>query len=152
MARGLRILDPWRDFGSLQERINRMFDDTMRALYPQEGEEFGRGAWMPAVDIRETEDGYIVKADLPGLKKEDIQIDLKDSTLTLKGEKKFEEKVSKDNYIRTERAYGTFVRSFTLPHNVDAEKIKASYKDGVLELTLPKKEEAKPKQIKVEVS
>lgn len=152
MARGLRILDPWRDFGSLQERINRMFDDTMRALNPQESEEFGRGAWMPAVDIHETEDGYVVKADLPGLKKEDIQIDLKDSTLTLKGEKKFEEKVSKDNYIRTERAYGTFIRSFTLPHNVDAEKIKASYRDGVLELTLPKKEEAKPKQIKVEVS
>jgi HSP20 family protein len=152
MARGLRILDPWRDFGTLQERINRMFDDTMRALYPQVGEELERGAWMPAVDIHETEDGYVVKADLPGLKKEDIQIDLKNSTLTLKGEKRFEEKVSKDNYIRTERAYGTFVRSFTLPHNVDAEKIKASYKDGVLELALPKKEEAKPKQIKVEVS
>ncbi len=152
MARGLRILDPWRDFGTLQERINRMFDETMRALSPQWGEELERGAWMPAVDIHETDDEYVVKADLPGLKKEDIQIDLKDSTLTLKGEKRFEEKVSKDNYIRTERAYGTFVRSFTLPHNVDSEKIKASYKDGVLELTLPKKEEAKPKQIKVEVS
>jgi HSP20 family protein len=152
MARGLRILDPWRDFGTLQERINRMFDETMRALSPQGGEELERGAWMPAVDIHETDDEYVVKADLPGLKKEDIQIDLKDSTLTLKGEKRFEEKVSKDNYIRTERAYGTFVRSFTLPHNVDSEKIKASYKDGVLELTLPKKEEAKPKQIKVEVS
>lgn len=151
MARGLRILDPWRDFGSLQERINRMFDDTIGTLYPHGSEELERGTWIPAVDIHETEDGYIVKADLPGLKKEDIQIDLKNSTLTLKGEKKFEEKVSKDNYVRTERAYGTFVRSFTLPHNVDAEKIRASYKDGVLELTLPKKEEAKPKQIKVEV-
>ncbi len=152
MARGLRIFDPWRDFGTLQERINRIFDETMRALYPQEGEELERGTWIPAVDIHETEDNYVVKADLPGMKKEDIQIDLKDSTLTIRGEKKFEEKVSKDNYIRTERAYGTFVRSFTLPNNVDAEKIKASYKDGVLELTLPKKEEAKPKQIKVEVS
>lgn len=152
MARGLRILDPWRDFGSLQERINRMFDDTIRTLYPQGGEELERGTWIPAVDINETEDGYVVKADLPGMKKEDIQIDLKNNTLTLKGEKKFEEKVSKDNYVRTERTYGTFVRSFTLPHNVDAEKIRASYKDGVLELTLPKKEEAKPKQIKVEVS
>jgi HSP20 family protein len=152
MARELRMWDPLRGFGSLQERINRMFDDTMRTIYPQEGEELERGTWMPAVDIHETEDGYVVKADLPGIKKEDIQIDLKDSTLTLKGEKKFEQKVSKDNYIRTERAYGTFVRSFTLPHNVDSEKIKASYKDGVLELTLPKKEEAKPKQIKVEVN
>lgn len=152
MVRGLRIIDPWKDFGTLQERINGMFDDTMRALYPHEGEELERGTWMPAVDIHETEDGYVVKADLPGMKREDIQIDLKDNTLQIKGEKKFEEKVSKDNYIRTERAYGTFVRSFTLPHNVDPEKIKASYRDGVLELTLPKKEEAKPKQIKVEVS
>jgi len=95
---------------------------------------------------------FVVKADLPGVNKDDIQIDLKDNTLTLKGEKKFENKVSKDNYIRVERSYGTFVRSFTLPQNVDAEKIKATYKDGVLELTLPKKEEAKPKQIKVDVS
>ena len=152
MARGLRILDPWRDFGTLQERINRMFDDTMRALYPHEDEGLERGTWVPAVDIHETEDGYVVKADLPGMKREDIQIDLKDSTLHIKGEKKFEEKVSKDKYIRTERAYGTFIRSFTLPSNVDAEKIKASYKDGVLELSLPKKEEAKPKQIRVEIN
>ncbi len=101
MVRGLRILDPWRDFGSLQERINRMFDDTMRTVYPQGGEELERGTWIPAVDIHETEDGYVVKADLPGMKKEDIQIDLKNNTLTLKGEKKFEEKVSKDNYVRT---------------------------------------------------
>jgi HSP20 family protein len=148
----LTVLEPWTHFGSIQERMNRVFGETMRALYPNEGEELEKGTWMPAVDIHETEDGYIVKADLPGMKKEDIQIDLKNSTLTLKGEKKFEETVSKDNYVRTERAYGTFVRSFTLPHNVDAEKIRASYKDGVLELALPKKEEAKPKQIKVEVN
>ncbi len=148
----LTVLEPWTHFGSIQERMNRVFGETMRALYPNEGEELEKGTWMPAVDIHETEDGYIVKADLPGMKKEDIQIDLKNSTLTLKGEKKFEEKVSKDNYVRTERAYGTFVRSFTLPHNVDAEKIRASYKDGVLEFALPKKEEAKPKQIKVEVN
>ncbi len=145
-------LDPWRDFGSLQDRVNKMFGDTLRTLYPQENEELERGAWAPAVDIHETDDGYVVKADLPGMKKEDIQIDLKDSTLQIKGEKKFEEEASRDNYIRTERAYGTFVRSFSLPHNIDAGKIKASYKDGVLELALPKKEEAKPKQIKVEVN
>jgi len=152
MKRGLRVLDPWKDFGSLQERINRMFDDTIRTLYPTDGEELEKGTWAPAVDIYETNDSFVVSADLPGLNKDEIQIDLKDNTLTLKGEKKFEEKVSKDNYIRIERAYGSFVRSFTLPQNVDPEKIKAKYKEGVLEITIPKKEEAKPKQIKVELS
>jgi len=152
MIRGLRVLDPWKDFGSLQERINRMFDDTIRTLYPTDGEELEKGTWAPAVDIYETNDSFVVSADLPGLNKDEIQIDLKDNTLTLKGEKKFEEKVSKDNYIRVERAYGSFVRSFTLPQNVDPEKIKAKYKEGVLEMTIPKKEEAKPKQIKVELS
>ncbi|KRT66044.1 MAG: Heat shock protein Hsp20 [Candidatus Dadabacteria bacterium CSP1-2] len=152
MIRGLRVLDPWKDFGSLQERINRMFDDTIRTLYPTDGEELEKGTWAPAVDIYETNDSFVVSADLPGLNKDEIQIDLKDNTLTLKGEKKFEEKVSKDNYIRVERAYGSFVRSFTLPQNVDPEKIKAKYKEGVLEITIPKKEEAKPKQIKVELS
>lgn len=152
MIRGLRVLDPWKDFGSLQERINRIFDDTIRTLYPTDGEELEKGTWAPAVDIYETNDSFVVSADLPGLNKDEIQIDLKDNTLTLKGEKKFEEKVSKDNYIRVERAYGSFVRSFTLPQNVDPEKIKAKYKEGVLEITIPKKEEAKPKQIKVELS
>jgi len=152
MKRGLRVLDPWKDFGSLQERINRMFDDTIRTLYPTDGEELEKGTWAPAVDIYETNDSFVVSADLPGLNKDEIQIDLKDNTLTLKGEKKFEEKVSKDNYIRVERAYGSFVRSFTLPQNVDPEKIKAKYKEGILEITIPKKEEAKPKQIKVELS
>ena len=152
MIRGLRVLDPWKDFGSLQERINRMFDDTIRTLHPTDGEELEKGTWAPAVDIYETNDSFVVSADLPGLNKDEIQIDLKDNTLTLKGEKKFEEKVSKDNYIRVERAYGSFVRSFTLPQNVDPEKIKAKYKEGVLEVTIPKKEEAKPKQIKVELS
>ena len=152
MIRGLRVFDPWKDFGSLQERINRMFDDTIRTLYPTDGEELEKGTWAPAVDIYETNDSFVVSADLPGLNKDEIQIDLKDNTLTLKGEKKFEEKVSKDNYIRVERAYGSFVRSFTLPQNVDPEKIKAKYKEGVLEVTIPKREEAKPKQIKVELS
>jgi len=152
MIRGLRVLDPWKDFGSLQERINRMFDDTIRTLHPTDGEELEKGTWAPAVDIYETNDSFVVSADLPGLNKDEIQIDLKDNTLTLKGEKKFEEKVSKDNYIRVERAYGSFVRSFTLPQNVDPEKIKAKYKEGILEITIPKKEEAKPKQIKVELS
>ena len=89
---------------------------------------------------------------MPGINKEDIHIDIKDNTLTIKGDKKFEDKVSKDNYMRVERKYGTFSRSFALSENVDPEGIKANYKDGVLEVTLPKKEEAKPKQIDVEVN
>ncbi|MCI0455331.1 MAG: Hsp20/alpha crystallin family protein [Candidatus Dadabacteria bacterium] len=152
MRRELRVWDPWKDFGTLQERINRMFGDTMRTFYPTDGEELVKGTWAPAVDIHETDDSFVVSADLPGLNKEDIQIDLKDNTLTLMGEKKFQDKVSKDNYLRVERSYGSFFRSFTLPQNVDPEKIKAKYKEGVLEVTIPKKEEAKPKQIKVDVS
>lgn len=148
--RNLRTFDPWRDFGSLQERINRLFDDTMRAS--SEGdEELMRGAWAPAVDIHETDNGFMVTADLPGVKKEDVEIDLKDRTLTIKGEKKFGEKAPKENYIRIERSYGKFIRSFSLPNNIDSEKIKATFKDGTLELAIPKKEEAKPRQITIDV-
>lgn len=150
MAR-LRVWDPWRDFGSLQERINKMFDDTIRSAGAGD-EELATGAWSPAVDIHETDDSYVVSADLPGLKKDDIQINVEDNTLTIKGEKKFEERVPKDKYIRVERNYGTFVRSFSLPQNVDSGKIKATFKDGILDLTLPKREESKPKKIAVQVN
>jgi HSP20 family protein len=150
MAR-LRVWDPWRDFGSLQERINKMFDDVIRSSAKGD-EELATGAWSPAVDIHETDDSFVVSADLPGLKKDDIQINVEDNTLTIKGEKKFEEKVPKDKYIRVERNYGTFVRSFSLPQNVDSTKIKATFKDGILDLTLPKREESKPKKIAVEVN
>jgi HSP20 family protein len=147
----LRVWDPWRDFGSLQERINKMFDDTMRSATTGD-EELVTGAWSPPVDIHETDDSFVVSADLPGLNKQDIEIDVEDNTITIKGEKKFEEKVSRDKYIRVERTYGTFVRSFSLPQNVDSKKIKATFKDGILDLTLPKREEAKPKRIAVEVN
>ena len=110
-----------------------------------------RGDWAPAVDIHETDDGFVVTADLPGIKKEDIEIDLKDSTLTIKGEKKFKEKAPKENYIRIERSYGKFIRSFSLPNNIDSEKIKATFKNGTLELGIPKKEETKPRQITIDV-
>lgn len=149
----LAVWDPWKEFDSLQRRINRVFEETMRALSPVVGgEELERGVWSPAVDIYETGESFVIRADLPGVSKDDIHIEVKDNVLVLRGEKKFEEKVSRDNYIRIERSYGSFVRSFTLPQNVDADKIKAHYKDGVLEVTIPKKEEAKPRQIKVEAS
>lgn len=141
--------NPWSELSSLEKRINRMFDETLKNLHPAERKEPQAGSRTPATDVYETENSYVVKADFPGVKKEDIQIDVHDGTFTLKAEKKFEEKESKDNYLRVERAYGSFMRSFQLPKNVDAEKIKAEYKDGVLEVTLPKIEEAKPKKIQV---
>lgn len=148
--RNLRTFDPWRDFGSLQDRINRLFDDTLRGT-AEGDEQLMRGAWAPAVDIHESEEGFTVTADLPGVNKEDIKIDLKDNTLTISGEKRFEEKTPKENYIRVERSYGNFVRSFSMPNNIDSGKIKATFKDGTLELSIPKKEEAKPKQITIDV-
>lgn len=110
------------------------------------------GTWHPSVDISENENAFVLKAELPGVNREDINIDINHKTLTLKGEKKFEEKTEKENYVRVERSYGSFSRTFALSDKVDTENVKASYKDGVLEVTLPKKEEAKPKEIKVEVN
>ncbi|MFI5322354.1 MAG: Hsp20/alpha crystallin family protein [Thermodesulfobacteriota bacterium] len=110
------------------------------------------GTWHPSVDVYEKENGYVLKAELPGVNKEDIKLDITNKTLTLKGEKKFEEKNEKENYVRIERSYGSFTRTFALPDKVETENIKATYKEGVLEITLPKKEEAKPKEIKVEVN
>jgi len=149
--RNLRRLDNWSDFGTLQDRINRMFDDTFRTISVPEREDMETGNWTPTVDVVENNDNYLVKADIPGVKKDDLKLDVKDGTLTIKGEKKQEEKVEKNNYIRIERSYGSFVRNFTLPTNVDASKINAKFTDGVLEITIPKKEEAKPKEIKINV-
>jgi HSP20 family protein len=111
-----------------------------------------KGTWAPTADIYETDDSFRVEVDLPGVNKDDIRIDLEDNTLTIQGEKKFEEKASRDNYLTMERAYGIFVRSFTLPQNVDADNIKAKYQGGVLELTIPKKEDIKSKQPVVKVT
>jgi len=107
--------------------------------------------WSPLVDIHETKDRFLVKAELPGMKQEEIEVSIMDDTLTLKGERKHEREVNENEYHRIERSYGTFQRSIVLPAGVDAGAVKASYKDGVLEIQLPKKEEAKPKAIKVEV-
>jgi HSP20 family protein len=142
--------DPFRDLAGLQERMNDLFD---RAVWRRGTEEEGlaAGAWAPAVDIYETEEKVVLKAELPGLKKEDIDIQVRDNTLTLKGEKKFEKEVKQENYHRVERSYGTFQRSFTLPNIIKQSGIEATFKDGILEVSLPKAEEAKPKQIQVQV-
>jgi len=109
------------------------------------------GAWAPAVDIYETPDSIVLQAELPGLSKEDIDIQVRDSVLILKGERRSEKEVKEGNYLRVERAYGGFQRAFTLPAAVQADKIRAVFKDGVLDVNIPKAEEAKPKQIKIDV-
>jgi len=126
------------------ERLNRMFTEFY-------GEAFSR-AWVPAVDIYETDaHEVVVKAELPDMKREDINLTFENGVLTLKGERKVQQEVKKENYQRIERRHGVFSRSFTLPNTVDAGKISASYKDGVLTIRLPQREEAKPKQIAVNV-
>lgn len=143
--------DPFREMSALQERMNRLFSDV-RAQAPVRGEEIVQGAWIPAVDIFETNEAIVLKAELPGITAQDISVEVKDNTLTLKGEKKFEKEVKEENYHRVERSYGSFQRAFTLPGTIHQEKVKAKFKDGILEITLPKVEEDKPKQVKVEIS
>ncbi len=150
--RNITVWDPFRDLVNLQERINRIFSETAKSVSRGGEEDLESSVWVPAVDIRETDEGYILKVDLPGMKKEDIQVDISDNTLTIKGERKIESEAKKEDYVRIERIYGAFSRSFALPPNVDASKIKAKYENGVLELVLPKKEEAKPKKINIDVS
>jgi HSP20 family protein len=135
--------DPVRELAGIEiDRLNRMFSD----LY---GESFGRG-WVPPVDIYETEDHAVVlKAELPEMKKDDINVTFENNVLTLKGERKLDQETGSGNFQRLERHYGSFTRSFTLPATIDASRISASYKDGVLTIRLPQREEAKPKQIAV---
>jgi HSP20 family protein len=127
----------------------RAFEDTMNRLFTAEPN--GR-PWVPPVDIRETENELVVKADVPDVKFEDIDVRMENGTLTLRGERKFEENKNEGGWHRVERSYGTFERVFTLPDSVDPEAVKADYKNGTLTITLPKKEIAKPRQVKVQVN
>jgi HSP20 family protein len=139
--------DPFRDLGLLQDRMNRMFDDAGRGW--RADEPAATTTWSPSVDIFETEGEIVVKAELPGLDRKDISLHLENNVLTLRGDRKFEKETKEENYHRIERSYGNFSRSFSIPATVDEEKIRADYKDGVLHIVLPKKEQAKPKQIKI---
>jgi HSP20 family protein len=134
--------------------VQNQFERFLReAFSPASGEgEVSTRTWAPPVDIYENGDNLVLKAELPGFNPDDVEIRVEDNTLYLKGERKFEKDVKEQNYHRVERSYGTFARSFSLPNSVDADKVVASYKDGVLTLTMPKKEEAKPKTIKINVS
>jgi HSP20 family protein len=147
MRTTLNRWEPFRGAATLQEQVNRLFGNALE----HSGEESSLTSWAPAVDIYETEHELVVKADLPEVDPKELDIRVENNLLTIRGERKFEKKVNEDNYLRVERAYGSFSRSFSLANTVNSEAIKADYQNGVLTLTIPKREEAKPKQIKVNV-
>ena len=138
------------DVLNMQREINRMFDSFFRSGGPEETD-LAASTWSPAVDIVEQKDQYTVKVELPGVSKEDVKITMEDNVLTIRGEKKEEKETKEGSHHRIERSYGAFQRSFALPTTVKTDKIEASFKDGVLNVELPKSEEAKPKQIDVKV-
>ena len=140
--------NPVRDMSALQNRINRMFDDSFFAPFKFD-DELPVSNWRPAVDIYDKGDHVVIKAELPGLEKKDIHVDLKDRVLTLRGERSIENEVKEDNFYRKERTYGSFQRVFSLPANLDPEKVKADYTDGVLTIEIAKPEKEKPKEITV---
>jgi len=139
--------DPFRDLSVLQERMNRLFEDASRTY--RSDEPAATTTWSPSVDIFETAGEIVVKAELPGMDRKDITLHLENNVLTLKGERRFEKETKEENYHRIERAYGGFSRAFSIPATVDEEKIRADYKDGVLKIVLPKKDQVKPKQIRI---
>ena len=140
--------NPFRDLRSIQEQMNRLID---LAWSKESGEDIREGAWQPPVDIYEDEHSVIIKAELPDVEQKDIEVKIEDNTLILRGERKQDESIRKENYHRIERYYGSFQRSFALPLTIDRDKVKASCEKGILTIVLPKKEESKPKQIYVEV-
>jgi len=145
--------EPVRDLVSLQDRMNMLFSQSFRGINRGGSEEdWAQGAWSPAVDIYEKDGNIVLKAELPGIEAKDVDVTVENNILTLRGERQFDQEVQRENYQRVERSYGAFTRSFTLPTVVETEKIKAEFKDGVLRMTLPKKEEAKPKQISINVT
>ena len=140
--------NPWNELVSLRERMNRVFDDSLFRS-DRRDDLMAMGTWSPAVDMFEKDDKVVIKAELPGLEKKDISLDLTNGVLTLKGERKHENEVKEENYYRREMSCGKFIRSFTLPGDVDADKIKAEFQNGLLTVEVPKPEEHKPKQIPV---
>lgn len=141
--------EPFRGLTSLQDQVNRLFEDTFSRGRSGEAD---LATWGPAVDIYETENELVVRADLPDIEEKDIDIRVENNTLTMRGERKFDKTINQENYLRVERAYGTFSRSFSLPNTVNTEAIRAEYRNGVLTVRMPKREESKPKQIRISVS
>ena len=142
-------VDPFRELAAMQDRMARLFGD----VYLRDEDTGFRGTWTPAVDIFETENhDLVIKAELPGMTREDIDVTVENATLVLKGQKKFDEAVKEEHYRRIERSYGQFYRTFTLPNTVDASKVSADYKNGILTVKLPFREEARPRTINVDVA
>ncbi len=144
---GIVRYDPFRDLRTLQEEVNRLFSTNLTRAFGDEG--IGRGAWAPSVDIYENKDQIVLEAELPGMKQEDFDLAIENNVITLRGERRFEKTDETDNYHRVERSYGAFTRSFTLPQSVSADDARAEYSNGVLRVTLPKREEAKTRRIEV---
>jgi len=136
------------DIKTLQSQLNRLFEPFAR--FAVGDEDLVSGTWVPPVDVAETQEKILVRAELPGMRQEDIQIEFENGLLTLRGERRIE-KLDGTTWHRVERIYGNFSRSFTLPRSIDAERISATYRDGILEIEVPKREEAKPKQIQIAV-
>jgi HSP20 family protein len=142
-------VDPLREFAVMQDRLNRLFGN----VYLRDEDTGFRGTWVPPVDIFETDKhDLVLRAELPGMTREDIEVTVENGTIVIKGDKKFDPEVKEEHYRRIERTYGGFQRSFTLPNTVDATKVAAEFKNGVLTITLPFKEEAKPRTINVDVA
>ena len=139
--------EPFRDLMAMQDRMTRLFDETLSRIWK---EEVPRGVWSPPVDIMERENEVILKVDLPEMNQNDVDIKVEENMLIIRGERKFIKETPSGDYLQIERPYGTFQRTFAIPRVIDQEKIKATYKDGVLRVVLPKREEVHPKQILVE--
>ena len=144
----LTRFEPFREFSTLQDRLNRLFRESHRE---GQDESLTTSSFAPSVDVYEDEHNFTLKIEVPGIDEKDIDVRLENNTLTVHGERKIEKDEKEENYRRVERHYGSFTRTFTLPTTVDSEKVAATYDKGVLKIALPKKAEAKPKQIKVNV-
>ena len=142
--------DPFRDLAILQDRMNRLFNDSYGPR--RDDDLMNRGTWTPAVDIYEVDGALVLKAELPGMQREDIDVNIENNTLTIRGERKLDKEIKQESFHRVERAYGSFERSFSLPNTVDPAKVAAEFKNGVLAVTLPVREEAKPRSINIEVA
>jgi HSP20 family protein len=140
--------DPFKDFMVLRDRMNRLFEDMVSSPRAEETD-IMQSTWAPAVDIYETENELVLTAEVPGVEEKDVEIKIEDNTLTLKGERKFEKETKEENYHRIERAYGAFLRSFSLPNYIDQDKINAEYENGLLKVHMPKKPEVKPRKVKI---
>lgn len=148
----LSRFSPWKELEEMEKRLSTIFGRPSATGSGEKKEAMAVAEWSPLVDISEDEKEYIVKAEIPEMKKEDIKINVHDDVLSISGERKYEKEEKGKKYHRVERAYGSFMRSFTLPEDADGSRVSAEYKDGVLKLHLPKSEKAKPKAIEIKIS